>query len=335
MALIYGLAIRLRLFAYKKGILRSKSLPGFVVSVGNITAGGTGKTPAVSMLAEWGKMQNLGVAVLSRGYAGRYKEKVLEVSDGNDLKASPLQTGDEPFLLASKLQGIPVVISKKRYLAGLRAVESFGSRFFILDDGFQHLSLKRDFNLVLIDSRNPFGNRKLLPLGPLREPLEQLERADVFIITRHDPDSGGHNIAEELRKRFPEKPVFFSDHIPENIIFPFNKISYSSDYLNKKRIIAFAGIARPEYFMDSLKKIGADVVFSVQFRDHHIYSRKEVERLLYQRKNLDAEFIVTTEKDWVRIKDLVSDCSVMAYLKIRFGILSGEEKFFELLGKGI
>ena len=139
LSFLYGLGVRLRVKAYRG--MKKRSLPGFVVSIGNLTVGGTGKTPSVCMLAEWALGEGYRVAVLTRGYGGRYKTKVLEVSDGNDIKVGPAEGGDEPYLLAKKLHGVPVIISKKRYLSGLLAYKKFGTDFFILDDGFQHLAL--------------------------------------------------------------------------------------------------------------------------------------------------------------------------------------------------
>jgi len=173
-SVLYGAGVKLRLRAYSGGLFKRKSLPGVVVSIGNLTVGGTGKTPAVIMLAKWALNEGFRVALLSRGYGGRYRKKVLEVSDGNSIKADPRDAGDEPYLLAKKLSGIPVVVSGKRYAAGIFAHEKFGCNFFILDDGFQHMELRRDLDLALIDAEKPFGNGHLLPRGPLREPVDQL-----------------------------------------------------------------------------------------------------------------------------------------------------------------
>ena len=180
----YGAGVRVRLRRYYSGALKVRRLPGFVVSVGNLTAGGTGKTPAVVMLAEWAAREGAKVAVLTRGYGGSHGREVLEVSDGKEVRLEPFLSGDEPCLLAKRLDGVPVIVANERYKAGLYAHGKFGSDFFILDDGYQHIRLARDMNIVLLDALNPFGNGHLLPWGPLREPLREIRRADACILTR-------------------------------------------------------------------------------------------------------------------------------------------------------
>jgi tetraacyldisaccharide 4'-kinase len=326
---LYGLGVGLRLAAYQ--IKKGRSLPGFVVSIGNLTAGGTGKTPAACMLAEWARDEGYRVAVLSRGYGGWYKGKVLEVSDGNHIKAGAFEAGDEPYLMAKKLQGIPVIISAKRYLAGLFAHKKFRTNFFILDDGFQHLALKRDLNLVLIDASNPFGNGYLLPRGPLREPVTQLKRVDAFIITRSAPDGSVDELINDLKIRFPSKPVFKSDHLPERIIVPSRKSVHNVDLINGKAIMGFAGIARPGVFIKTLTELGAELVFFKAFRDHHPYHRREIQGLMTEKRRLNADYLLTTEKDWVRMEGSVPPYADLAYLTIKFSLLDDGEKFFRMV----
>ena len=334
-SILYGMGIKVRLSAYRHGHLKKRSLPGFVVSIGNLTAGGTGKTPAVIMLAKWALNEGYRVAVLSRGYGGRYREKILEVSDGIDIKAEPLETGDEPYLLARKLPGVPVVVSRRRFEAGLFAHKNFDSNFFILDDGFQHLELKRDLDLVLMDASNPFGNGYLLPRGPLREPIDQLVRADTFIITRFKENNSGDGIAGFLKKKYSSNPVFYADHIPEKIIFPcLNKVQ-EPEFLKGKRVLAFAGIARPETFKETLIRFGADLVYFKGFRDHYKFKMDDIKALIQIAEKLRADYIVTTEKDWIRISSFASLCPDIAYLCIRFTLLSGKEEFFRVIKDNI
>jgi tetraacyldisaccharide 4'-kinase len=201
-SILYGAAVRFRVTIYKRRGFKKKILPGFVVSIGNLTAGGTGKTPAVVMLARWALNQGYRVAVLTRGYGRLSKAKVLEVSDGEVIKADCRESGDEPYLLAKKLTGVPVIISSKRFTAGTFAHRKFGANFFILDDGFQHLGLKRDLDLVLIDAIRPFGNGHLLPWGPLREPIDQLARAGALILTRFSNQNSTQRTTYLLKSRF-------------------------------------------------------------------------------------------------------------------------------------
>jgi len=326
---LYGCGVGLKRTTYTRA--KKRSLPGFVVSIGNLTVGGTGKTPAASMIAEWALGEGYRVAVLSRGYGGHSRVKVLEVSDGNDINTGPAEAGDEPFLLARNLRGVPVIISKNRYLAGLYAHKKFGTNFYILDDGFQHWALRRDFDLVLINASNPFGNVHLLPWGPLREPVDQLKRADAFIITRVSGDSTGNELKVFLEKRFPGKSLFRGNHTPEKIVFSDGDRVYDPDFLKGKHVMAFAGIARPDVFRETLVKLGADLVFFKGFRDHYSYGHSEIKDLLATKNRINADYMLTTEKDWVRLENLVNDYSDLAYLTIKFNILSDQDAFFGMI----
>ena len=328
---LYGLGVRLRLWAYDRGLFKKESLPGFVVSIGNITAGGTGKTPAAVMLAQWAKDKGCRVAVLSRGYGGQYKTKVLAVSDGNRIKAGPEEAGDEPYLLATRLSGIPVIVSKKRFLAGLFAYERYGCDFFILDDGFQHLELNRDLNLALIDSKNPLGNGNLLPLGPLREPVEQLARANACIVTRCKGPSPGDMVPGFLKGKFSSIPIFCADHVPESVVFPHSDEVYGPEFLKGKRILAFAGIAEPESFKQTLMGLGADIAYFRRFRDHYQFKGNDIRALVQMMEKKGAEHLVTTEKDWVRIETFATDRTDIAYLGIRFAFTLGQDEFFRMI----
>lgn len=334
LSVLYGLGVRLRFVAVKKR--KKKELPGFVVSIGNLTVGGTGKTPTTITIAEWALREGYNVAVLSRGYGGKYKTKVLVVSDQDGIKADPETAGDEPYLIARRLKSVPVIISRYRYLAGIRAHEMFRSNFFILDDGFQHLMLKRDLDLVLIDASNPFGNGHLLPWGPLREPFKQLKRADALIFTRSGSSPAEYDVERSLKERLREKPLFRSDHVPEEIIFPFKKdIVRDPEFLKGKRVTAFAGIARPEAFKDTLIKLGADLVSFINFKDHYPFSPDDFRGLVAEKEKNGAEFLITTEKDWVRLESIISEYPELAYLKIKFALLSDEENFFNMVKERI
>lgn len=328
----YRVGVSLRLRAYRAGLLKKKSLGGFVVSIGNLTTGGTGKTPAVMMLASWARAKGYRVAVLSRGYGGRYKSKVLEASDLNGVKTDAREAGDEPYLLAKNLPGVPVILSRRRFLAGSFAREKFGADFFILDDGFQHLELERDLDMVLIDARRPFGNGRLLPRGPLREPLQQLRRADALIVTRYvekeAPITGKPGF---LKARFPGIPVFFADHRPDKLVFPHSNVIHEPGFLTGKRVIGFSGIARPELFEETLRDLGADLAFHKAFADHFPISPSDIQSLLTIKKRTGAEYILTTEKDWVRIESSVPFCPEMGFLRIRFSILTSRDEFFMLI----
>ena len=332
-SILYGAAVRFRMSTYKRRCFKKKSLPGFVVSIGNLTAGGTGKTPAVVMLAQWALEQGYRVAVLTRGYGRRSKAKVLEVSDGKIIKADCRESGDEPYLLARKLTGVPVIISRKRFTAGTFAHRKFGANFFILDDGFQHLGLKRDLDLVLIDTIRPFGNGHLLPWGPLREPIDQLTRAGALILTRSNNKNSAQKTTYLLNKVFPEISIFCADHKPERVVFPQLNESHKPDFLKEKRVLAFAGIARPEMFRKTITKLGAHLVYFKGFKDHHRFKPREIQSLIKMREELAAQYLLTSEKDWVRIATFVPMCPEMAYLSIKFALVSDQDRFFNMISK--
>ncbi len=350
---IYGIGVRLRLGMYETGILTGKHLPGFVLSIGNLTAGGTGKTPAVVMFAQWAVSQGLRVAVLSRGYGAQGHEDVCEVSDGHGEYVDVQMAGDEPSLIARAIPEIPVIVSRSRHRAGMYAYEKFGSDVYILDDGFQHLQLERNLNLVLMDATDPFGNGHLLPWGPLREPLNQLRRADAFILTRFNRgnNAGGRvpvikRIVEEdslhavtpakktlafLKERFPSKPVFYADHCPDEVIFPATGEAHDAGFLKGRRIVAFAGIAYPEYFKELLGALGAEVVEFRGFRDHCAFTGKDLEDMIHAKESGGADYLLTTEKDWMRIAAFAPNYGDLAYLRIRFSLLPGQDGLFRMI----
>jgi tetraacyldisaccharide 4'-kinase len=331
----YGTGVRLRLWAYKRKLFKREKLPGFVLSIGNLTVGGTGKTPAVMTLAKWARDQGHRVAVLSRGFGGRYRGELLEVSDGTHVDANPRSAGDEPCLLAAKLSGVPVIISRKRLLAGSFAREKFGCDFFILDDGFQHLELKRDLDIVLMDASKPFGNGHLLPWGPLREPVSQLRRADAFIFTHVGEDGAGSQAKEFLKERFPETPVSCARHLPDKVVFPVSKKTHEPAFLKGKRVLAFCGIARPDMFRETISKLGVDIAYFKVFKDHYRFKWNDMGNLMELKEKYDAQILLTTEKDWVRLAAEGCQHPDISYLSIRFVLVSKKEQIFEMIKNGV
>ncbi len=325
MSCLYGIGVRIR-NAFLKD--RGKGLPGFVLSVGNITAGGTGKTPAVIMLARWAESSGYNVAILSRGYGGKNNSDAAVVSDGKTVLLSPEISGDEPWLMASSLDNVPVIVSRKRYLAGMEAKNRFGCNFFILDDGFQHIHLKRDMDIVLADATSPFGNGHLLPWGPLREPLSGLKRADALVFTRagDTPPNSNRNPVSGL-------PVFSSDHVPAGIIFPLKKEEHDLSFINGKRVIAFSGIGRPASFKKTLLDLGAKLISFKAFGDHYPFSERDLTELEEEMRKLGADMLITTEKDWARIRHMASGIAPIALLRIDFVIKAGQKEFFNIIKK--
>lgn len=289
----YALILRLRAFAYGAGVLKSYRLTRPVISVGNITVGGTGKTPTVAFLCRWFLARGKRVAVLSRGYGGSSKGKTRIVADGGNILLSPEEAGDEPYLLASSIPGLMVVIGADRYRAGLMALEQLNPDIFILDDGFQHLRLRRDLNLLLLDCARPFGNGRTLPAGLMREPKSAVKRADLAIYTR-------------CSGREPEtvtgKPFCAAFHHLNGAISLTDGGLRPFQTLAGQRGMAFAGIANPEVFFDALEKEGLRLVTTLAFPDHSGYGEEEIAAILRLKEASRSEYLITTEKDAVKLE---------------------------------
>ena len=335
LSVVYGLAVQLRLIAYKVGLLRSRSLQAYVVSVGNLTVGGTGKTPCVAMLAAWASENRFKSAILSRGYRGRRSSDSHVVSNGAEVLASVEDAGDEPVLLARKVSSVPVVIGKKRHAAGTVAIAQFEPELLLLDDGYQHLSLQRDLNILLIDAKRRFGNGFLLPRGPLREPLTQIKRADLIVITKCTAATAGDDAVDLLRRDFPEKLIFRSALLPDQVKFPLTGKIFPPDFLSGKRVIVFAGLAHPHDFLDMVESLGAQVIHHEGFPDHHTFTQGEIAAHVSRKKRSDVDFLVTTEKDWVRIEGKYDVGEEIAVLTVRMRLLSEADSFFDIIRKGI
>ncbi len=292
---LYGVAVGARLGLYSLGVLRARNLPCKVISVGNITVGGTGKTPMAIFLAEYLRGKGLKVGVLSRGYGGKLKGKQAVLSDGKDIFLGPEEAGDEPYLIASRLRGVPVIVGKDRYRSGLCAVERFNIQCLILDDGFQHIQLRRDMNLLLIDSLRGFGNDYLLPRGILREPVSAVKRADVVLVK----NDGGRDAFMAARGL----PLLSFRYQAKCIIEMGSNKMKDVASLEGKRVFAFAGIASPGAFINTLRDLGADVVSTLFFPDHHIYSEADIESINGTVSGIgDIDRVVMTEKDMVKLK---------------------------------
>ena len=290
LSLLYSAAVRLRLIAYHRGLLKAKSLPAFVVSIGNITAGGTGKTPFVAMLTEWAVHHGFRAAILSRGYKGKSKRERLVVSDGQRITTSVNDAGDEPMLLAKKYPSAPVLVSKDRYATGDMALRLFKSELLLLDDGYQHLSLHRDLNVLLLDAKRQFGNGSLLPLGPLREPRMGIQRADLIVISRCSEQHHGDELVELVRETIPGTPVLRSSHLPDRVIFSSTGEAYPPEILEGKNVMAFAGIAHPDDFLEMVTGLGAHVVEFKGYPDHHSFDDRDIEALESWSRRPETDF---------------------------------------------
>lgn len=330
--------VLLRLFLYEVGICRRFPLGCQVISVGNITAGGTGKTPVVEIFARELQKSGRKVAILSRGYRKRelpwyqrlFSEKIEPprvVSDGKRLLLDSEMGGDEPYMLASNLPGVVVLVDKNRVKSGRYAVKRFGCDTLILDDGFQYLKLRHRLEVVLVDKTNPFGNENLLPRGVLREPIRNLKRADFIFITKSD----GHS--ESLRARIRElnatAEIIECCHKPRHLQNVFSAEHVPLEWLQGRTVTSLSGIAVPQSFENSLRAMGAKVVFCERYADHHRYDAQEIIDAVNKAADLHADALLTTEKDAVRFPRLESTPVPVYYLRVDIELLSGAENFHE------
>lgn len=302
-SLFYGVGSGLKNALYKKNVLKPKKVDAFVISIGNLTTGGVGKTPVVAQIANYYVSLGEKVAIVSRGYGSKAKEKINVVSDGEKTFLKPEIAGDEPFWLAKNTSAV-VITSKSRYYGAKYAIENFGVTKIILDDGFQHRKLHRDLDIVLIDSEKGFGNENLLPAGPLREGFDAFERIDKLVVVSKSFD---HSRAEKYAKimgKKLKKDTFVCYTEPETV---YNIFDVNENLQSGEKIVAFSAIGQPKQFYNFLKDF--DVFKTVDFDDHHIYTQKDVDKLL----KLGVKTFVTTEKDAGKLLNLnFNDAKVFA-----------------------
>lgn len=309
LSLLYCLAVRISLGLYRVGLLHTEHLPCKVISLGNITVGGTGKTPTAQELAMAIRDAGYKVAILNRGYRAQSKETVGVVSDGKKIHMTAEEAGDEAYLLAKKLPGVPVLIGKHRAITGRYAAEKFGVDVVILDDGYQHWRLYRDIDIVLVDATNTFGNNYVLPRGTLREPLKNLQRAHAFLLTKVDQ---ADDVAKEELKRIisfinPRAVIAESVHDPKYLYRLeqwFNRTSESQPEapdIAGRHLLTFCGIGNPQSFENTLCGMGAICTSSIRYPDHHKYTLEDMHYIMQQALMYEVDYIVTTEKDAVKI----------------------------------
>ncbi len=302
---IYGFCIRIRSILYDIRILSRKTLPCFVISIGNIAVGGTGKTPMTVYISKLIKKMGKRVVVVSRGYKGRYSGDSLVVSDGETIFCRVEDCGDEPYMMAEK-RIFPVVVGKNRFKAGREAIDMFKPDVIVLDDGFQHLKLERDLDLLLFDYMNPLGNNMLLPAGRLRETCQMSkQRVNALIFTR-SPDSGEKSgKSRELTEQYPGTPWFRTFHRPYIASRQINRERSKESTtelpgLKGKRAVAFSGIAKNAFFYLTLKNLGINVLEHIEFQDHYRYKNEDIIQINRKAEKKNAEIILTTEKDWIK-----------------------------------
>jgi len=323
LSLPYGWTVRARSLFYALDLLKTRTLPCPVISIGNITVGGTGKTPLVMTLAKVLMGRGISVAVLSRGYKRTGTSEAV-VSDGESLFLSPEASGDEPFLIAQVCKGVPVLVGKDRFATGRVALERFAMKGLLLDDGYQHLPLHRDLDILLIDSHIGFGDQNLLPRGILREPLSHLRRAHLFLFTKVDDLEAPRPLEKQIHEIHPQAQVFHSHYQPTSLVGPHGEEELGS--LKGKKVLALSGIANPDSFSSLLRKCGMEVAGELIFPDHHFYGPKDLSSIEGKSKGVD--WIVTTEKDMLKLQRLGIDDLPIRSLRIEMKIWE-EEAFFK------
>jgi tetraacyldisaccharide 4'-kinase len=326
----YLFIINIRNWLYDNKIFKEGQLPCPVISVGNITVGGTGKTPCVIMLAQMLQENGFKPAVISRGYGGSSTLPVNIVSDGDKILLDSELAGDEPFLIANVLKGIPVITGPKRIVTGQTAIDKFGANVVICDDAMQHRQIFRDINLVLLDSHSLSYNEYILPRGRLREPITELKRASAIVLTRTNEAIKTFGRIEKL---LPDEkiPVFRSIHEPKDIIKGDSSAQKQVSELKGKKICAFCGIANPDSFRRTLSDTEAQVLSFDIFPDHHCFSKSELGEIRKKFIDCHADFIVSTEKDGARLQNFPDFLSMIYILRVEMDIIPTVDSFNDFI----
>ncbi|CAN5516061.1 tetraacyldisaccharide 4'-kinase [soil metagenome] len=347
LSFVYQGLVQLRLLLYRHRILRERTLGCLVVSIGNLTVGGTGKTPIVEKFARALSNGGRRVAILSRGYKsvpqpppkrfGFFRNDHAElpprvVSDGKSLLLDSTTAGDEPYMLASNLKNVVVLVDKDRVKSGKFAIKEFGADTLLLDDGLQYLHLKHRLDIVLIDRQAPFGNEHLLPRGTLREPPENLRRASYIFITK---STGAPNdeLRERIRRYNRTAEIIECAHQPLYLQNVFTGEQLPLERLRDAFIGSLCGIAAPESFEGGLQKLGARLELTKRYTDHHRYTEGELQRFVNRCVRRDVAMIVTTEKDAVRFPRLANPQVPIFFLRVEIEILSGHESWDQCVAR--
>lgn len=302
---LYEFGVRLRMALYETGYLKPKALTKPVISVGNLTLGGTGKTPLVEYIARYLAEEGHEVAILTRGYArsDQRQSRVL-VSDGQNICATLEEAGDEPMMLARQLSGVKIVVGKNRYENGRWLEEHRECDIHLLDDGFQHLQLKRDLNLLVLDATDPFGGGELAPFGRLREPLYALKRANAILVTRADRAFDEEELRSVLAACEVEVPVIFTYHDVTGVHDLKSRKPQAQRSLSGQSVGILCALGNPAIFVEDVTGLGAQVVYQKKLRDHHRYSQREIDEVVAQARDSGVEKLITTEKDAVKLEAL-------------------------------
>ena len=345
---LFTVIVKLRRWLYNVRIFRDKTLGVQVIAIGNLTVGGTGKTPVVEKFARELRDAGRNVAILSRGYRSRpaplhkkFLNKILlredqtpprVVSDGRSLLLDSETAGDEPYMLASNLKDVVVLVDKDRVKSGRYAIEKFGCDTLLLDDGFQYWHLRgRRHDVVLIDRQQPFGNEHLLPRGTLREPPSHLARAHTIFITKSDGNTA--ELRERIGKLNSTAAVIECVHRTMYLEDVFTGERHVLDIVKGKKVASLSGIAQPESFEQSLGKLGGELVYSKRFADHHRFTQQEILNAINRSKKRQADLIITTQKDAVRFPKIDRRDLPFYFMRVEIQIVSGANDFQDCVRK--
>ena len=346
---LYSFIMNVRLALFEHRIIRSKTLGCQVISIGNLTVGGTGKTPVVEVFARALQQNGRKVAILSRGYmkaedppAEKLKNLITFrtpkqqppriVSDGERLLLDSEMGGDEPYMLASNLPNVCVIVDKDRVKSGRYAIQKLGCDTLILDDGFQYLRLKHRVDIVLVDRTNPFDNGYVLPRGLLRESVRHLSRATFIFITKSAGD-GSPELRQQIRALNDKAEIAECRHTPRHLQDVFTGERKPLEFLQGLKVAALSGIAAPRGFEETLERLGGELVHRRRFADHHRYTQQELLDTINAARDRGAQAILTTEKDAVRFPLLERRDIPLYFLRVEIELLSGEESFHDLIAR--
>ncbi|HXT67596.1 MAG TPA: tetraacyldisaccharide 4'-kinase [Nitrospiraceae bacterium] len=331
-AIPYGVVAGLRALLYDWGWFAQRKLPVSVLSVGNLTLGGTGKTPVVIVLVDWLLAQGKRVAILSRGYRRTSTDPFLLVSDGERLLVNPKEAGDEPFLMAQRCPKAIVAVGADRYELGDWVLNRFPVDCLVLDDGYQHLGLYRDVNLLLVDATDAEGLAALVPSGRLREPLQAAARATAIVVTRADVPAQVTEVCHRLRATLGTMPdpiqVVFR---PESLVSVVTGTSQTLSWSKGKTALLCSGVGHAGSFRSLVERMGMKILDEVAYADHHDYTSHDVERLRARAAELQAELIVTTEKDACKLASLLQHTDSWWAVRLTTYVSAGEERLKQLV----
>ena len=333
---LHAVGVWMRNWFYVLGVFRVRTLPCTVISVGNITVGGTGKTPAVIAIAKHLQKEGMRVAILLRGYKRHARERVTIVSDGKKVCVSPRESGDEAYMMARHLSDVPIVVGGQRYLSGQVALSRFNVDVLLLDDAYQHRQLGRDVDILTLPATHPFGNpERLLPAGTLREPPTALRRADIVLLTHADTPDISVDARQAVKRLAPNALVLESTHQPTHlypVVSEDSEERMGVEELEGKRLLAVCGIGNPESFVATLRRCSPENVELLAFPDHHVYTETDGQQIYDAFRAAKADLIVTTQKDEQKLVSLAEHHELpIVVLAVALVIDGGDERLTDVL----